>query len=356
MTSRRFFTTALIWMTVAGAGPTTTSAQQTPTPFGAVVDVARILTEVRVVDLDGNPVLGLTPRDFRVVVDGQLAEVESALWIPSTAEAAKTTSRSGIGAQTTGISAQAPEGRSIVILFQTDFGLEPSRTIGVMRMAPRAAAFVASLGPDDRVALLTYGSHLELLSDFTSDHEAVADMLTTSKILEAEISPPQQIPPLLGKHLDAEEAMAAAQMIDGFELIGRALQEIPGTKSLVYFGYALGRDSTGPGIAVGKRYERAMEALSAARTSVFSLDITDADYHTLGVGLMLLSEDTGGFFVKTHEFPDVAMNRLARVISSYYELSTIPPPDVGDRFKIKVKVDRPGVRVYVRQYHPSEYE
>ena len=145
-------------------------------------------------------------------------------------------------------------------------------------------------------------------------------------------------------------------MIDGFELIGRALQQIPGTKSLVYFGYALGRDSSGPGRAVGKSYENAMEALSAARTSVFALDITDADYHTLGTGLMLLSEDTGGFYVKTHELPDIAMDRLRRTISSYYELSIISPPDLGDRFKVKVKVERPRVRVHTRQWHPSAYE
>ena len=329
---------------------------QTPTPFGAVVEVTRILTEVRVVDLNGDPVLDLGPKDFSVFVDGRRAEVESARWIQSTPGAAHQTPRFETDPPAAETMTPTHEGRSIVILFQTDFGLEPSRTTGIMRMAPRAADFVRSFAPDDRVALLTYGSHLRLLSDFTTNHEAIASILTTSEILEADIDPPQFQPPLLGDHLDAEGAMGATQMVDGFELIGRALHEIPGTKSLVYFGYALGRDSTGPGRAVGKRYERAMETLSAARTSVFSLDITDADYHTLGVGLMLLSEDTGGFYVKTHELPDIAMDRIARIVSSYYELSIIPPPDIDDSFKIKVKVDRPRVRVHTRQWHPSDYK
>jgi len=96
-----------------------------------------------------------------------------------------------------------------------------------------------------------------------------------------------------------------------------------------------------------------MEALSAARTSVFSLDVTHADAHSLAVGLRQIAEDTGGFYVKTHIFPEAAMTRLVRVISSYYELSIIPPPDLPDKYTIKVKVDRPRSDVYVRQEHPS---
>jgi hypothetical protein len=96
-----------------------------------------------------------------------------------------------------------------------------------------------------------------------------------------------------------------------------------------------------------------MEALSVARTSVFSLDITNADYHSLEVGLRTVSEDTGGFHVKPHLFPETAMKKLVRVISSYYELSMIPPPDLGESYTIKVEVERPRTEVYVRQYHPS---
>ena len=62
-------------------------AERKQTPFGAAVEVKRILTEVRVVDYDGTPVLGLAPEDFRVKVSGKIAEVRSVLWIPSTTEA-----------------------------------------------------------------------------------------------------------------------------------------------------------------------------------------------------------------------------------------------------------------------------
>jgi len=335
--------------------PNSVGSQQSPTPFGTTVDVSRILTEVRVVSFDGEPVLGLEPEDFRVMVDGQPAEVRSVLWIPSTSDAAASSQTSAVAEGPSSQAQPVAEGRTIVILFQIDFGLRVSRTEGLLRMSPRAAEFVENLGPDDRVALLSFGSHLRLHSDFTSDHEAMAEMLGTVNILEAGGEPPAPAPPLLGEHLDPEAARKAADLSTALELIGQALREFPGTKSLVLFGYGLGSMSAGWRITIDDGYNRAMTALTQSRTSVFSLDLTDADYHSLEVGLRAVSEDTGGFFVRTHIFPDVAIDRLARVISSYYELEIIPPPDLEDDFIIKVKVNRPRVDIYVRQYNSSHY-
>jgi VWFA-related protein len=328
-------------------------AQQTPTPFGTVVEVSRIVTEVRVVSYGGEPVLGLGSGDFRVKIDGEPAEVRSVLWIPTSAGGAATERTPSSGDTREREATPPPEGRTIVVVFQIDFGLRASRTEGILRMAPRAAEFVRRLGPDDRVALLTFGSHLRLQSDFTDDHEAMAEMLTTMNILSPGGDTPRPSPPLLGDVLDPESAMKAADLSRGLELLGEALQSMPGTKSLVLFGYGLGTMSAGPRITNDDGYYRAMTALSASRTSVFSLDITDADYHSLELGLRAVSEDTGGFYVRTHLFPEIAMKRLARVISSYYELEIIPPPDLSDNFSIKVKVDRPRVDVYVRQYNSS---
>jgi len=334
---------------------TQADAQQTPTPFGAVVEVSRVLTEVRVVDFKGNPVLGLMPSDFEVRVGGRPAEVRSVLWVPSTSEAAALYPTPATDEARPSAVRTAPEGRTIIVVFQVDFGLHISRTVGIVRMTPRAAEFVRSLGPNDRIAFLTYGSHLRLHSDFTTDHEALAEMITTQEILKAKSSPPQPAPPLLGDHLDPEAAKNAADLSYALELLGRTLGSFPGTKSLIFFGYGLGRMTAGAKITVGDGYERAMEALTSSRTSVFSLDITNADAHSLALGLRTVSDDTGGFYVKTHLFPDNAMERLTRVISSYYELEIIPPPDIGDSFTINVKVDRPRVEVFTRQYYPSDY-
>jgi len=346
------FRIAAALLGVFAAAPAT-AQDPTPTSFGETIEVRRIVTEVRVVAYDGSPVLGLGPDDFRVKVGGDPAEVESVLWIPSTGDAVET----GVTAPGRDFSAEdaqrPPEGRLVVILFQIDFGLHSSRTVGLLRMAPRASEFVANLGPGDRVAFLVFGSHLELRADFTDDHAAIAKLLTPNEILQGRTEPPDPEGPSLAAHLDPEEMLDAASMADALELIGHSLREIAGAKSLVFFGYALGQMSAGPRITIDDSYPRAMEALSEARTSVFSLDVTHADAHSLAVGLRQVAEDTGGFYVKTHIFPDAAMTRLVRVISSYYELSIIPPPGLPENYTIKVKVDRPRTDVYVRQDHPS---
>ncbi len=330
-----------------------TAQEPTPTSFGTTIEVRRIVTEVRVVDYDGSPVLGLGPEDFRVKVGGHAAEVESVLWIPSTADAMDLGSTRTAAGPSPADAAHPAEGRLIVILFQIDIGLHASRTIGLVRMAPRASEFVSNLGPRDRVAVLVYDSHLELRADFTDNHQAIAEMLTATEVLNGRTDPPDPDGPSLTERLDPEAMQDAASMADALLLIGRALQRIPGPKSLVFFGYGLGQMSAGPRITIDDSYPMAMEALAGARTSVFSLDVTQADAHSLAAGLQRIAEDTGGFYVQTHIFPEAAMTRLTRVISSYYELSIIPPPDISVDYTIKIKVHRPRTEVYVRQDHPS---
>lgn len=327
-------------------------AQQTPTPFGTTVDVTRILTEVRVVDDAGFPIADLGPGDFRVKISGTRAEVESVTWIPTTNEAAAlvATPEDGTTLADPDPDFGEPKPRLIVVLFQTDINLY--RIKGVVRMAPQAADFVRNLAPTDRVAFLTFESHLELRSDFTVDHEALAEMVKTTEILDATIEPPEPSSPRLNEFFNFKQARKAATMSDALELVAQALAPMPGPKTLVLFGWGVGRYNRGHSITT-PGLTNAIAALTAARTSVFSLDITTADWHTLEIGLRRVSEDTGGVYLKTHLFPETAMDKLVRVISSYYELSVKPPPKLKHPYLIDVKVERRGARVYVRQNHPS---
>jgi len=339
-----------VLMTVLATALTPAVAQQTPTTFGTTVEVTRILTEVRVVDDAGYPIVDLGPEDFRIKISGKRAEVESVTWIPTTSEAAALVATPQDGVIPSGALLTEPKPRLIVVLFQTDINLY--RIKGVVRMAPQAADFVRNLAPTDRVAFLTFESHLELRSDFTVDHEALAEMITTTEILDATVKPPEPSSPRLGEHLNAKQARKAATMSDALELVAQALAPMPGPKTLVLFGWGIGRYNAGHPIMTAD-YGDTIAALAAARTSVFSLDITTADWHTLEIGLRKVSEDTGGIYLKTHLFPETAMDRLVRVISSYYELSIKPPPKFKHPYLIDVKVERRGARVYVRQNHPT---
>jgi len=345
----RLATTAVLAMVLSMVS-TPVSAQQTPTPFGTTVEVNRILTEVRVVNDAGYPITDLGPEDFRVKISGTRAEVEAVTWIPVTGEAAALVATPQPGTPTSGARLAEPGPRLIVIMFQTDINLY--RIKGVVRMAPQAANFVRNLSPTDRVAFLTFESHLELRSDFTVDHDALAEMITTTEILRGTIDPPEPSSPLLAQYFDTDEAFRSATMTSALELVARALMPLPGPKTLVLFGWGIGRYNAGHPIMTAD-YGDTIAALAAARTSVFSLDITTADWHTLEIGLRKVSEDTGGIYLKTHLFPETAMDRLVRVISSYYELSIKPPPKFKHPYLIDVKVERRGARVYVRQNHPT---
>jgi VWFA-related protein len=349
MVSRSVIRTAVLLAPVAEAS-TPVGAQQLPTPFDTTVEVKRILTEVRVVDDGGHPIADLGPEAFQVKIDGKRAAVEAFSWIPTTAEAAAMFATPRNGVLPTGAILAVPEPRLIVVLFQSDINLY--RIKGMVRMAPQAADFVGNLAPTDRVAFLTFESHLELRSDFTVNHGALAEMITTTEILDGTIEPPESSSPLLSEFFNNEVARKAATMTEVLEMVARALIPLPGPKTLVLFGWGVGRHNPGHPITTAG-YGSAVGALAAARTSVFSLDITTADHHTLEIGLRKVSHDTGGIYLKTHLFPDGAMEKLVRVISSYYELSVVPPPKLQEPYLIDVKVKFPGARVDVRQNHAT---
>ena len=96
---------------------------------------------------------------------------------------------------------------------------------------------------------------------------------------------------------------------------------------MLFFGWGLGTIGglIGPIPKEIKEYHRALQSLSAARVNIFTLDITDADYHTLEGRLVGVSEATGGTYQKTHLFPQAALDRVTRAISGRYVLVFVKP-------------------------------
>jgi hypothetical protein len=64
-----------------------------------------------------------------------------------------------------------------------------------------------------------------------------------------------------------------------------------------------------------------VRALHDARVSVFVLDVTSADYHSLEVGLQSVAAATGGTYARTFRQPGVAIDRIAGAISGWYVLT-----------------------------------
>lgn len=213
-----------------------------------------------------------------------------------------------------------------------------------MRMLLKSRNFLEALSPNDRVAILSFDSHLKIWTDFTNDRERLDRVLAHGLLFERPPAVQASSTPSLVERLDPDRGRRTYGIERALELIGEALEPLPGSKSLVLIGYGFGRFSQS-GVAMENDYGPARHALVASRTSVFSLDVTNADYHSLEAGLQLISEQTGGFYARTHIFPDVAMRRLSGALAGYYALFVEKPESRRAMHDIEMELTRRKGRV-----------
>jgi VWFA-related protein len=302
--------------TLGSAALAAATAQEPPHVLPGVA-TERVVLEVRVTDGRGRPMPGLEPADFRLKVDGRSAAVESAVWVAEVPYVARALP------STPSPVATFSSGRLVVLLFQKDF--EGTRLRGLLRAIGQAKELLAPLSPRDRVAVLTFDSHLRLHLDFTADLDAVRRILDESVLLRwpGPIAPSE--PPSLAAHLDRHAARDAASPEQALLVLGDALLPIPGAKTVLLFGYGLGRLSAGT-VTLDAHYDAARAALDRARAAVFCLDVTEAAWHSLEVGLQQVAEDTGGQYFKVHENAGAALSRVAAALAGHYVV-TFERPD-----------------------------
>jgi VWFA-related protein len=322
-----------------GAGPLAgwTAGEPVPPPpaagatFEGEIDVSLLQMVVRVVDTWGNPILGLQPEDFRVRVGKLEVPVVGLDWISPAeprseeGEAAATgppvlpTMPTDRAAEPTSDRAPAPPaGRLVVVFVQAD--LQPVRISGQMRLRPHTRELLATLHPGDRVAVVSFDSHLKLWQDFAEDLEATLDAIDVAMLWSVERPVAPAEPHSLARHFDRAAARAAASPERALELVGRALAALPGEKTMLFLGWGIGRFGSS-GLRMTPAYGPAVRALRAARTSVFVLDVTSADAHSLAGGLEGVAAATGGAYFSTYRLPALATRTVARAISGYYLLT-----------------------------------
>ncbi len=311
------------------------------------VDVSRVLIDVRVVDGRGMPVRGLAPSDFHVRLGGKPARVESAHWVGALPALPAEKAPPDEPQPLPEVAPPEARGRLIVLLFQKD--LEPSRIFGLMRMLIETRQFLDSLGPDDRVAVLSFDSHLRIWLDFTTNIDKVRHVLERGILFERPTRVEPVTPPSLMATLDVVRARRAYSIETALALLGQALEPLPGAKSVVYVGHGFGR-IMGSAVYPEPSYSEARRALQAARASVFCLDVTDADEHTLEAGLQMTANDTGGFFERTHIHAGRAIERLAGALAGHYVLFLETPPDARGR---ELEVEVKGKTVYAKRSLPE---
>jgi VWFA-related protein len=294
--------------------------------YQETITVSRILLDVRVTDAKGNPILDLKPEDFDVKLGGKSAEVESATWVDEVIRDEEDAPPSGEVVVGKSQDAALP-GRLIVVFIQTDFGRNNARVVGQMHFEHFAEEMMDALQPDDRVAVFSFDSHLKFRLDFTSNKSAVQAAMRESMLVNDPPWPRLVPNPALASRLNAKEMRDAPDSETALILVGNALRPIPGPKTMLLLGWGLGRRA-GSVVEMTPKWTIARHVLDAARVSIFALDTTLADYHDLEIGLGQAAKETGGFYAKTHEFPQLAIDRLQRTLTGHYELELRRPADL----------------------------
>src|SRR5690349_3183091 len=213
-------------------------AQVPPEPpaedeFREEITVSILTMTVRVVNGRGEPIPDLAPEDFRVRVGRTEVPVVAVDWIGS-GDAEPAVPPASLGGEGVAPESAAPReaaGKLVVFYVQTD--LEPSRISGQLRLRPYTEEFLETLHPADRMAVVSFDSHLHLRQDFTGDRAAVfagidRGMLWGDSEMGAgsgELS--------LAPTFDLQKAMDAASPERGLEVTAEALQALPGEKVIV---------------------------------------------------------------------------------------------------------------------------
>jgi len=192
--------------------------------------VERVVVDAHVLGADGLPILGLTPSDFFVKVDGKPAVIDAVDWIAADMAETDASALEGIsGEEAERFRSDAPPGRLILMFFQTDYATD--RLNGLLRMSQQARAFLNTLVPTDRVAVVSYDSQLKLRQDFTDDRGKIQRAIQAAIRMGPAGKPDPDSHPSIARHLDPEKARRAATPERALALLGESLTPVPGGKS-----------------------------------------------------------------------------------------------------------------------------
>jgi VWFA-related protein len=322
--------------------------------FGEEITVALQTVVVRVVDSHGRPVLGLEPGDFRVQAKGREVPVVAVDWVSTSEPEQGRAVETRLPPAWEGEREVPSAGKLVVFFVQSD--LHPTRLKGQMRLRPHTRELLDTFPAADRIAVVSFDSHLKLRQDFTDDREAVHRAIDQAMLFGGDrrtVARPSRDPAMLAAHFDFNAALKVASPERALQVTAEALQTLAGEKVLVYLGYGLGRYKAGFGVQMTPDYKPAIRALDAARVTVFVLDVTDADYHSLEVGLQSVAAATGGTYSKTHIFPQQATDILAGTLSGHYVLTLDRSALPAGAGTVRVKLREKKGTVYARPLAPA---
>ncbi|MBZ5514931.1 MAG: VWA domain-containing protein [Acidobacteriia bacterium] len=382
------------------AAPARATLPQTASSYIITSQTNVVLVDVRVVDKGGKLVTDLQQSDFRLWEDG-VAQTITSFSLEDIERLAQAGTENGPPAvidlsklPPNVTPAEVVRDRRLTVLFFDLTSLAPEDLI---RASKAADDFVRErLSPADLVAVVSYTSSLRVLQDFTNDRDALEKALKSirigeesSNLAEAGTEGEAGGTNASGQEIVAQDVSAAFtpdetefnifntdEKLAAIESLARMLRAIPGRKSLIHFSSGVERT----GIENQAQLRAATDAANQANLSLYTVDSRGlaalppgGDASTASPSgtaiysgqaifsqvsalqgsretLASLAADTGGkTFYDLNDFSP-AFAEVQKENSSYYLLGYTPSNLRSDgRFRrIRVEVDRPGVKVEAR--------
>jgi VWFA-related protein len=379
-------------------------AQDQPPTFR--VGQTTVSVDVVVRDGSGAIVRGLTAADFTVLEDGKPQKIDAFTFqeihdtppkpLESTALLAGVEERlreevqrvAGVAPAATAPAAEPTvdlSGRRLLVLLFDISSMQPEEVQRAVDSATKYAS--SSMAASDLVSVVTIGSTLTVLSDFTDQREEVLGALQSLAYSDGTAVPPVALSTVATDEA-AAEADPEAATDEGFEAFNndvrlRALKTLADTlapieqkKAILYFSAGMTRSgednqvelrsainaAVRGNVAIYPVDSRGLQAVvpggDASRASgrgvgLFSGQNVARQFQQLTASqgtLTTLAADTGGrAFTDTNDF-GAAFARVQRDLSAYYLLgysSTNPSKD-GRFRRIQVRVNRRNVRLEAR--------
>lgn len=319
--------------------------------FEGQVEVSEVLLDVLVTDDDGNVVIGLEEDDFVVEEDGEPVEVVSVSFYSN-----RRFLGSLAGAPPADPPADIPEDRYFVLFFHRPplhaAGVGREHFLHLAEAGRRAFEWgVKELLPSDHVAVVSFGTSLQIYEDFTRDRERLGRAIRRASLGRApeerwtsrtpEPDPQVNLVSLLRDDQLPRKTRLVAEALD---VLGQALGTIQGRKNLIVFGANLPAVHSTDWL---RHVEPMVETLNDNNVATYTIGVTPRGRQP---SLEVLAEETGGEYL--HRFTDFGepLRQIAQENSGYYLISyrTRHPAGEEGYQEVTVRTKDDGFRVRSR--------
>lgn len=346
---RTLWSTALTLVVVAAMAVVASAAPQEE-GYVEEIEVEEVLLDVIVTDPSGQVVLGLHEDDFIVRDEGERVELRQATFYSN-----RRYLGSAERAQELGIDIDAvPSNRYFILFFHHQHDLLPRLSANLLDAGRRAKQWVASLQPNDYVAVVSYNPKYNL-QDFSNDPAVITaaiDRAVQRKDFEPRATATASDLPSMAAALPSGDV---DRIYEALAMTAEGAGAIRGRKSLILFSIGFG-EITGFGFfrPDTRYYPKTIQTINDNNVAVYPVDLMAADLspffliNAMDNVLNQLAAESGGRLYTTFNNYLTPLEKIASDNNGYYLLSYELPADAEDGEYREVSVEMASGRLDAR--------